>query len=143
MVYSHRSMGSGSVEYSPDREIIHFGSPMATDKKKKKKKNKHHVENPPTYHYARGGFDGVTYVPYEADVIAPALKGSPVVHPDHYQHPSGVEVIDLIKDEGFLRGNLLKYIFRAPHKGNELEDMQKAQQYLNWELERLTLEQGG
>lgn len=61
-----------------------------------------------------------------------------VSHPSHYtSHPSGVETIEITKHESFLRGNLLKYVLRAPYKGNELEDMQKAQQYLSWEIERL------
>lgn len=62
----------------------------------------------------------------------------PVNHPSHYTaHPSGVEVIDITRHESFLRGNLLKYVLRAPYKGNELQDMEKARVYLNWEIERL------
>lgn len=49
-----------------------------------------------------------------------------------------IEVIDILKyyltiDEyiGFLKGNVLKYVLRANHKGNHLEDLEKAQWYLN------------
>lgn len=62
---------------------------------------------------------------------------SPVQSPSHYDLPGGIQVIDLIRDESFLRGNLMKYIFRAPHKGNELEDLKKAAEYLKWEIERV------
>lgn len=61
----------------------------------------------------------------------------PVQSPSHYDLPGGIQVIDLIRGESFLRGNALKYIFRAPHKGNELEDMKKSREYINWEIERL------
>lgn len=62
---------------------------------------------------------------------------SPVQSPAHYDLPGGIQVIDLIRNESFLRGNLLKYVFRAPHKGNELEDLKKAAEYLKWEIERV------
>lgn len=61
----------------------------------------------------------------------------PVKHPKHYFHPSGIEVIDITRYESFLRGNILKYVLRAPYKGNELQDLKKAAQYLNWEIERI------
>lgn len=62
---------------------------------------------------------------------------SAVTKPAHYDLPGGIQVIDLIRDESFLRGNLIKYVFRAPHKGNELEDLKKAAEYLKWEIERV------
>jgi hypothetical protein len=65
----------------------------------------------------------------------------PVLSPSHYDLPGGIQVIDLIRGESFLRGNALKYIFRAPHKGKELEDMKKAAEYVKWEIERLENEQ--
>lgn len=67
----------------------------------------------------------------------PLQCDDPVQSPPHYDLPGGIQVIDLIRGESFLRGNALKYIFRAPHKGNELEDMKKSREYINWEIERL------
>ena len=61
----------------------------------------------------------------------------PVNHPNHYFHPSGIEVIDITRYESFLRGNILKYVLRAPYKGHELQDLKKAAQYLEWEIERI------
>ena len=61
----------------------------------------------------------------------------PVKSPAHYKHPSGIEVIDITRYESFLRGNILKYVLRAPYKGHELQDLKKAAQYLEWEIERI------
>lgn len=66
-----------------------------------------------------------------------ATSSDPVNTPTHYQHPSGIEVIEITRHESFLRGNVLKYVMRAPYKGNELEDLKKAAKYLSWEIERV------
>jgi hypothetical protein len=60
----------------------------------------------------------------------------------HYQsHPSGIEAIEITQYESFLRGNIIKYLLRAPYKGTELQDLFKAKQYLEWEIERVQEEQ--
>ena len=53
-------------------------------------------------------------------------------HPPHYT-AGGIETIDFIeaKNLGYNLGNVVKYITRADHKGNKLEDLEKAQWYLN------------
>ena len=62
----------------------------------------------------------------------------PVSQPEHYtHHPSGIEAIQITSYESFLRGNILKYILRAPYKGTELQDLKKAEQYLRWEIARI------
>lgn len=55
--------------------------------------------------------------------------------PEHY-NAGGIECIDAIRAamsqvafEGFLQGNIIKYIWRYRHK-NGLEDLKKAQWYL-------------
>lgn len=40
-------------------------------------------------------------------------------------------------DLSFYLGNVVKYISRAGRKDNAIEDLEKAQQYLNWEIDRL------
>lgn len=52
--------------------------------------------------------------------------------PDHYK-VGGIETIDFIeaKNLGYLLGNVVKYVSRADHKGNKLEDLKKAQWYMN------------
>ena len=63
-----------------------------------------------------------------------------VNHPPHY-NKAGIETIDAIKamtDTGFeyyLQGNIMKYLWRFDYKGKPLEDLQKAQWYLNTLLE--------
>ena len=47
----------------------------------------------------------------------------PVNHPDHYK-VGGIETIDFIeaKHLTYNIGNVVKYITRADHKGNQLQD---------------------
>jgi len=56
--------------------------------------------------------------------------------PDHYK--GAVECIDAIKASmsqeayrGYIKGNILKYVWRYEKKGL-IEDLRKAQVYLNW-----------
>jgi hypothetical protein len=63
----------------------------------------------------------------------------PVNHPSHYnQYP--VEVIELTRHMSFTRGNAVKYIARAGHKGGpekELEDLKKAKWYIEDDIAQL------
>lgn len=62
-----------------------------------------------------------------------------MVHsPQHYQSDGGIEAIDVIEsfDLGFNLGNAIKYILRAESKGNKKQDLEKAQWYLNRELNK-------
>lgn len=54
-----------------------------------------------------------------------------VIHPPHY-NKGRFEVIDVIEDWrlDFHLGNVVKYVARAPHKGSFLQDLEKAQWYL-------------
>jgi len=59
-----------------------------------------------------------------------------VNHPPHYnQH--GVECIDAIKAttgdnfKDYLKGNIIKYLWRFDYKGKPIEDLQKARWYLD------------
>jgi hypothetical protein len=58
-------------------------------------------------------------------------------HPPHYK-VGGIETIDFIeaKGLGYRLGNVVKYISRAEHKGKRLENLRKAQWYLNREIEQ-------
>lgn len=61
-----------------------------------------------------------------------------VNHPDHYKS-GGIETIDFIeaKKLDYHLGNVVKYITRSDLKGNKLEDLQKAQWYLNRAISNL------
>jgi len=57
--------------------------------------------------------------------------------PAHYKHGKK-ETIDVIQDcmtddeyHGYLKGNVLKYVARYKFKGEPLQDLEKAQWYLN------------
>tara|TARA_R100000700_G_scaffold5719_1_gene9056 strand:- start:297 stop:596 length:300 start_codon:yes stop_codon:yes gene_type:complete len=64
-------------------------------------------------------------------------KHDNVHSPSHYMHGKK-ETIDVIRDcmendeyHGYLKGNVLKYVARYKFKGEPLEDLHKAQWYLD------------
>ncbi len=63
------------------------------------------------------------------------IMPDPVNHPAHYT-TGGIETIDFIeaKKLNYNLGNCVKYITRADHKGNRLQDLQKAKWYLEREI---------
>ena len=63
------------------------------------------------------------------------LKADPVNHPAHYK-VGGIETIDFIeaKKLGYNLGNVVKYITRSDYKANKLQDLRKAQWYLEREI---------
>jgi hypothetical protein len=59
-----------------------------------------------------------------------------VTRPPHYTQGT-IEAINIIRDtlgpDGFMaycRGQVMKYVIRAPHKGNPAQDYEKALWYL-------------
>lgn len=78
-----------------------------------------------------------------ADLVSPQQTPDPVYNPGHYTvYP--VQPIEVTKHMGFLDGNVVKYVARAPYKGHALQDYYKARNYLNMliELEEAKLESG-
>ena len=68
----------------------------------------------------------------------------PVNKPPHYTLDDGIECIDYMRQvlglQGFIdlcHGNLIKYQHRYKYKGKPVEDMEKAQYYLNKMVEAL------
>lgn len=61
-----------------------------------------------------------------------------VNHPSHYTQ-GNIEVIDYIEDKklGYHLGNVVKYVSRAGHKNNALEDLKKARWYLNRKIKNM------
>lgn len=69
----------------------------------------------------------------------PPKGHDPVNKPDHY-NVGAIEAIEAIKASmpenefrGYLKGNLMKYVWRYDYKGKPVEDLRKAR----WYLERL------
>ena len=63
---------------------------------------------------------------------------SKIYSPDHYTH-GGIEAIDYMMAKstaeefrGYLRLSVLKYLSRAGHKDDELQEYKKAAVFLNW-----------
>jgi hypothetical protein len=72
----------------------------------------------------------------------------PVNHPSHYtSHPArcacgaGIECIQITEHLSFLRGNALKYLWRADLKGG-LEDLRKARFYIDREIANMERSNG-
>ena len=68
-------------------------------------------------------------------------KKEMIDHPKHY-NMGKYEAIDVIEDWnlGFNLGNTVKYISRAGHKDNILQDLKKALWYLDREIKRIEKE---
>lgn len=75
-------------------------------------------------------------------------KDERVCHPSHYtwlKDLCGIEVIDITRHMNFNLGNCIKYVLRAGHKTEQgmtnkekqIEDLKKAQFYINDEIKRL------
>jgi hypothetical protein len=71
------------------------------------------------------------------------VKKEMVNHPAHYQDPSGVECITIIRHRDFNIGSAIKYLWRAGLKEEEgmslkekqIEDLEKAIWYIKDEIE--------
>lgn len=68
----------------------------------------------------------------------PKPSNDTVNHPSHYTS-GGIECIEAIKAsmvkgayKGYLKGNILKYIWRYEKKEKPVEDLKKARTYLDW-----------
>jgi hypothetical protein len=78
-------------------------------------------------HYANN-FDGKPYTSNDSDLVN---------HPSHYTF-GRFEVIDVLEDwfsDDPLLWQVVKYLARARHKGNLLQDLEKAQFYLQRRIE--------
>jgi hypothetical protein len=78
--------------------------------------------------------------PLHKHIEAMKKKPDAINHPEHYGGSEStyeaIKVIDAWRLD-FCLGNVIKYISRAGKKGSKLEDLRKAQWYLNHEIERL------
>ena len=102
---------------------------MAEDKSWKDYVFEQPIDGKRTYKYEK---DYSHDVSYENE-----RKHNNVHSPSHYMHGKK-ETIDVIRDcmendeyHGYLKGNVLKYVSRYKFKGEPLQDLEKAQWYLN------------
>lgn len=66
------------------------------------------------------------------------IEDDKISNPSHYCF-SNIEPIQVIQEWqlNFCLGNAIKYIARAGKKGDKLEDLKKAKQYLEFEIKRM------
>jgi hypothetical protein len=70
-------------------------------------------------------------------------SNDPVNHPNHYtDRVPGIECIEVTRHFNFCRCNVIKYIWRAGMKGDEIQDLEKAVWFLVDEIARLKKERG-
>ena len=87
-----------------------------------------------------------TFKEIEKEVGKEVWRGAgfdPVNHPPHYT-TGGIETVDVIRAkmssdrfQGYLMGNVLKYLLRCEYKNKRVEDIKKAQFYLNALVEEM------
>ena len=77
----------------------------------------------------------------EDTIIADSTLESAVEHPRHYNKVPGIEAIEVVQWFNFNLGNAMKYIWRCEFKGNYIEDLEKAIEYLRFEIKRYQEEQ--
>ena len=83
-------------------------------------------------------------IPITTEPTKKTTTNDPVSNPSHYTGNGRIQPIKYIQDKSlnFARGNVVKYVTRAGHKPEgdkkqELEDLRKARQYLDFEINHL------
>lgn len=90
---------------------------------------------------------GVVVAPVQIEAKPKKLKvkllSDPVNNPAHYTY-GGIETIDYIKAKltpeefiGYLKGSVIKYTSRAGKKIDTIQDLEKAQWYMNRQIKEL------
>ncbi len=70
------------------------------------------------------------------------MEHNNIKHPLHYAGGRKFEPKDVIRDWGlnFNLGNAVKYLSRVGRKGDPVEDLKKAQEYIQFEIDALSVE---
>lgn len=65
-----------------------------------------------------------------------------IKHPSHYAEGRKFEPVDVIRDWGlnFNLGNAVKYLSRAGRKDDIVQDLKKAQEYIQFEIDAIEAE---
>lgn len=78
--------------------------------------------------------------PYDDQPVSSATQPveEDAINPSHYRrHPSGIECIEITRHLNFNVGNAIKYLWRHMDKGDPVENLKKAQWYIDDEIRRL------
>lgn len=80
--------------------------------------------------------------PFDGDAKNEQRTKEMINHPSHYNQ-GGVECIEAIRSalteeefRGFTKGSAIRYLWRAEHKANPIEDLKKAVWYTQYEIDR-------
>lgn len=79
------------------------------------------------------------FTPSFKDLIDKNIEENDISKPSHYCAGRQYEPKDVIRDWdlNFNLGNVVKYVSRTGRKGDALEDLRKAKQYLEFEIEAM------
>lgn len=89
-------------------------------------------------HDYRRDINGPVQRPADVTEAVPEAPAEDAINPSHYRrHPSGIECIEVTRHMNFNTGNAIKYIWRYLDKGDPIENLKKAQWYLDDEIRRL------
>lgn len=98
-----------------------------------------YADLPPTKAPCRDCVDCGNYKNKDSEINSDQTDQTDPINPQHYKQYA-VEVIDLIQQaltpeefKGYLKGNMLKYRFRAGYKKDREEDLKKS----NWYQDKL------
>lgn len=135
-VAKHPKAKSSDVAKAIGVTTAYVATVMWTAKKKAKVAKKAKLTLPKPNWNSIGVFSSDKSIAQQIEMFEP--KPDPVNNPAHYT-VGGIETIDFIeaKKLGYNLGNVVKYLTRADHKGNKLEDLRKAQWYLTREINSL------
>ena len=106
-----------------------------------------HGENYSLYVIDRGFPIYVGYIPDDDEKVTDENEFDPVDHPQHYASGS-LECIDWIEAEltseefeGYLKGQVFKYVWRYRDKGKKSQDLKKARWYLDKLIDKMEVEE--
>lgn len=85
------------------------------------------------------GVHWIIYPVMKENAIVEEPRHDVVTNPSHYTEGRKYQPKDVIRDWGlnFNLGNVVKYVSRAGRKTDTLEDLKKARQYLDFEIEAM------
>ena len=99
-----------------------------------------YFSDPPHYEQALQKHRAECFIGTNHPQVPMLAKADAINHPKHYGGEEDTyEAIKVIEawSLNFCLGNVVKYLSRAGKKGSKLEDLKKAQWYLNREIEKL------
>lgn len=97
---------------------------------------------PDPYHCDGTSSSGTIRTCYTPIIPPPLTPNDAVSHPSHYISGRNYEPKDVIRDWdlNFNLGSAVKYISRAGRKGDPIQDLRKARQFIEFEIEALEKE---